>query len=65
MLLGGPLRFLRLGLRSSSASAAENLFLRKLLALYQGLHDYRGLQEQMPLDRATVGLVFDGARSVS
>src|SRR5262245_22539153 len=37
-LLGNAARFLRLSLRSSAALAAENLFLRKQLALYQERH---------------------------
>src|SRR3989442_5638520 len=37
-LLGGVVRFLRLCLRSPAALAAENLFLRKQLALYQERH---------------------------
>jgi putative transposase len=38
MLLVDVVRFLRCSLRSSAASAAENLFLRKQLALYQERH---------------------------
>jgi putative transposase len=38
MLLVDAARFLRLGLRSPTALAAENLFLRKQLALYQERH---------------------------
>jgi putative transposase len=37
-LLGDAARFLRLSLRSPAALAAENLFLRKQLALYQERH---------------------------
>jgi hypothetical protein len=37
-LLGDAPRFLRLSLRSPAALAAENLFLRKQLALYQERH---------------------------
>jgi hypothetical protein len=37
-LLGDVVRFLRLCLRSPAALAAENLFLRKQLALYQERH---------------------------
>ena len=37
-LLGDAARFLRLSLRSPTALAAENLFLRKQLALYQERH---------------------------
>lgn len=38
LLLGDGMRFLRLCLRSPAALAAENLFLRKQLALYQERH---------------------------
>src|SRR5262249_59577248 len=38
MLLGDVVRFLRLCLRSPASLAAENLFLRKQLALYQERH---------------------------
>jgi len=38
ILLGDAARFLRLSLHSSAALAAENLFLRKQLALYQERH---------------------------
>ena len=37
-VLGDAARFLRLSLRSPAALAAENLFLRKQLALYQERH---------------------------
>jgi hypothetical protein len=37
-LLGDALRFVCLGLRPNPALAAENLFLRKQLALYQERH---------------------------
>ena len=37
-LLGDAVRFLRLCVRSPAALAAENLFLRKQLALYQERH---------------------------
>src|SRR5215470_7289217 len=39
ILLGDSLQFLRLCLRFPTALAAENLFLRKQLALYQERHD--------------------------
>lgn len=53
-LLGTTARFLRLCLRSPAASAAENLFLRKQLALYQERH----IKPQRATDATRLSLVW-------
>ena len=53
-LLGNTARFLRLCLRSPAALAAENLFLRKQLALYQERH----IKPQRATDATRLTLVW-------
>jgi putative transposase len=53
-LLGDAARFLRLSLRSPIALAAENLFLRKQLALYQERH----IKPRRATDAARLALVW-------
>ena len=53
-LLGNTARFLRLCLRSPVALAAENLFLRKQLALYQERH----IKPQRATDATRLTLVW-------
>ncbi len=55
-LLGDALRFLPLCLRPNSALAAENLFLRKQLALYQEHH----VQPKRATNTTRIALVWLG-----
>jgi transposase InsO family protein len=54
VLLGNTARFLRLCLRPAAALAAENLFLRKQLALYQERH----IKPQRATDATRLSLVW-------